>query len=70
MFGSTTYDEGFAGSLLDANQPYTYANGVVTTDGGDEIRLTFTSATAGSFEYWELDDSKIRISRGRGNLST
>ena len=56
MFGSTTYDEGFAGSLLDADQPYTYANGVVTTDGGDEIRLTFTSATSGSFEYWELDD--------------
>ena len=56
VFGSTTYDEGFAGSLLDADQPYTYANGVVTTDGGDEIRLTFTSATAGSFEYWELDD--------------
>ena len=56
VFGSTTYDEGFAGSLLDADQPYTYANGVVTTDGGDEIRLTFTSATSGSFEYWELDD--------------
>ena len=56
VFGSATYNEGFAGSLLDANQPYTYANGVVTTDGGDEIRLTFTSATAGSFEYWELDD--------------
>ena len=56
VFGSTTYDEGFAGSLLDADQPYTYANGVVTTDGGDEIRLTFTSATSGSFEYWEDDE--------------
>ena len=56
VFGSTTYDEGFAGSLLDADQPYTYANGVVTTDGGDEIRLTFTSATSGSFEYWEVDE--------------
>ncbi|MDB2358071.1 immunoglobulin domain-containing protein, partial [Opitutales bacterium] len=55
VFGSATYNEGFAGSLLDPNQSYTYANGVVTTDGGDELRLTFTSATAGSFEYWELD---------------
>ena len=56
VFGSTTYDEGFAGSLLDADQPYTYANGVVTTDGGDELRLTFQTATSGSFESWELDE--------------
>ena len=56
VFGSTTYSEGFAASLLDADQPYTYANGVVTTAGGDELRLTFQTATSGSFESWEWDE--------------
>jgi hypothetical protein len=52
-FGSVSYNEGFAGSLIDVNMPYTYANGVVTNSNGGEIRLTFTSATEGTFEYWE-----------------
>jgi hypothetical protein len=58
-YDSATYNEGFAGSLIDVNMPYTYANGVVTHSDGSEIRLTFTSATEGTFEYWheglELD---------------
>jgi len=71
VFGSATYDEGFAGSLLDADQPYTYANGVVTTDGGDELRLTFTSATSGSFESWDLDEDGFYLEEaGTFNLVT
>ena len=36
--------------------PYTYAQGVITyTDWGEEIRLTFSSATSGTFEYYEVD---------------
>ena len=61
VFDSGSYDEGFSGSLLDADQPYMYANGVVTTDGGDELRLTFTSATSGTYQYWELDDGEPEL---------
>jgi hypothetical protein len=61
VFDSGSYDEGFSGSLLDADQPYMYANGVVTTDGGDELRLTFTSATSGTYQYWELNDGEPEL---------
>ena len=61
VFDSGSYDEGFSGSLLGADQPYMYANGVVTTDGGDELRLTFTSATSGTYQYWELDDGEPEL---------
>lgn len=61
VFDIASYDEGFAASLLEADQPYTYANGIVTTDGGDEVRLTFTSATSGTYEYWESDYGEFEL---------
>ena len=56
LFGSDGYAQtGFSGSVLE-RIPYTYAQGVITyTDWGEEIRLTFSSATSGTFEYYEVD---------------
>ena len=56
LYGSDGYVQyGFSGSLLERTS-YTYAQGVITyTDWGEEIRLTFSSATSGTFEYYEVD---------------
>ena len=56
LFGSDGYAQtGFSGSVLE-RIPYTYAQGVITyTDWGEEIRLNFSSATSGTFEYYEVD---------------
>ena len=46
---------GFSGSVLERTS-YTYAQGVITyTDWGEEIRLSFTTPTSGTFEYYEVD---------------
>ena len=57
LFGSDGYAQiGFSGSVLE-RIPYTYAQGVITyTDWGEEIRLSFTTPTSGSFESWEWDE--------------
>ena len=55
-FESMTSNEGFSSSLLVSDRPYDWASGVVEYDGGDELRLTFTAATSGTFEHWKVDE--------------
>ena len=46
---------GFSGSVIE-RIPYTYAQGVVTyTIFSEEIRLSFETATSGTYEYVEID---------------
>jgi hypothetical protein len=61
VYGSATYDNGFAGSLINVNKAYTYANGIVTIDGGHELRLTFTSSDSGTFQMWFLEDGTFEL---------
>ena len=61
VFSSASYDEGFAGSLMHAAKSYSYANGWVTTDEGDQLRLTFLTASTGTYEFWESDDGALEL---------
>jgi|GEM_PF-7068367 len=52
---------GFSGSVIE-RIPYTYAQGVVTyTIFPEEIRLSFETATSGTYEYVELDGADLFV---------
>ena len=52
---------GFSGSVIERS-PYTYAQGVVTfTNFDEEIRLSFETATSGTYEYVELDGAELIV---------
>ena len=62
LYGSDGYAQfGFSGSVIE-RIPYTYAQGVVTyTIFDEEIRLSFETATSGTYEYVELDGADLFV---------
>ena len=62
LYGSDGYAQfGFSGSVIE-RIPYTYAQGVVTyTIFPEEIRLSFETATSGTYEYVEIDGTDLFV---------